>query len=221
MIKRYILHIEFHWGYRPRISIKRVPRPGEVVVDGGEVGTLVICPECSGQGLLHLVEPKQYMAAQPGSLFPEGSVLQQNFEALVEEANRSYHEGLRRSDHISPLAMDFNTDVRILPLPLIPETSKYKVGNSVRYRSADYAIKAIGQDTEGIRRNMYLAPSKVLPEGPAEHVILGYELGMLDHKLGETLYTHNSEYLVDGIFHGNLYLTRKDLWENSQETQAP
>jgi hypothetical protein len=63
MIKRYILHFEFHWGYWPKISIKRVRRPGEWVHDGGEWGKLVACRECSGQGVLHQVPSKVFMAA--------------------------------------------------------------------------------------------------------------------------------------------------------------
>lgn len=54
MIKRYILHIEFHRGYRPRISFRRVPQPGDRVEDGGEMGTLVACRTCSAMGLLHV-----------------------------------------------------------------------------------------------------------------------------------------------------------------------
>lgn len=53
MIKRYILHFEFHWGYRPRISIRRMPRPGDRIMDNGMMGTLEACPNCDGDGLLH------------------------------------------------------------------------------------------------------------------------------------------------------------------------
>lgn len=52
MIKRYILHIEFHWGYRPRISLRRKPRAGDHVIDGGIPGTLEACKTCDGDGLL-------------------------------------------------------------------------------------------------------------------------------------------------------------------------
>lgn len=60
MIKRYILHIEFRWGYRPHISIKKLPSPGDRIIDGGTPGTLVSCPTCSNAGLLHKAD------AQPG-----------------------------------------------------------------------------------------------------------------------------------------------------------
>jgi hypothetical protein len=52
MIKCYVLHIELHNGYWPRVSFKRAPQPGDRVVDGGVPGTLVRCKEC-GEGFLH------------------------------------------------------------------------------------------------------------------------------------------------------------------------
>jgi hypothetical protein len=52
MIARYVLHIEAHRGYRPRLSLRRAPQPGDRVTDGGIPGTLVRCPQC-GEGMLH------------------------------------------------------------------------------------------------------------------------------------------------------------------------
>ena len=52
MISRWIVQVEVHRGYRPRLSIRRVPRPGDRVVDGGVPGILVRCGDC-GDGLLH------------------------------------------------------------------------------------------------------------------------------------------------------------------------
>lgn len=46
MIWIYILHIEFHKGYWPKISIKRKPKHGQYAVDGGYPGTLKLCPTC-------------------------------------------------------------------------------------------------------------------------------------------------------------------------------
>jgi hypothetical protein len=51
-IKRYILHVEWHPGYRPHISIRKMPRPGQRVVDGGVSGVLESCSNCSGDGML-------------------------------------------------------------------------------------------------------------------------------------------------------------------------
>ena len=48
MIARYVLHLEFHWGYVPRISLRRAPRPGDLT----PWGVLVYCEECSGDGFL-------------------------------------------------------------------------------------------------------------------------------------------------------------------------
>lgn len=52
MIRRYILHLEFHKGYKPTISFKRAPYHGQRCVDGGELVILKRCPTCSGVGLL-------------------------------------------------------------------------------------------------------------------------------------------------------------------------
>lgn len=52
MIRRYVLHLEFHLGYRPRVSLRRAPRPGDEVVEMGVTGVLVPCTTCSTQGLL-------------------------------------------------------------------------------------------------------------------------------------------------------------------------
>ena len=84
MIKRYILHFEFHWRYWPRISIKRVPRPGDRVFDGGEWGTLIACPECSGDGLLHLVESEDDSSTLPEELAAADPNLLRMLEALHE-----------------------------------------------------------------------------------------------------------------------------------------
>jgi hypothetical protein len=53
VIARYVLHVELHRGYRPRISFRRAPRPGDRVIDGGVPGTLEGCSACSCTGLLH------------------------------------------------------------------------------------------------------------------------------------------------------------------------
>jgi hypothetical protein len=65
VIKRYILHLEFHKGYWPIISFRRMPRHGDRMVDGGIPGTLIGCPTCSTTGFLHRPDP-QYIA--PGQM---------------------------------------------------------------------------------------------------------------------------------------------------------
>lgn len=55
MIARYVLHLEAHRGRLPRVSLRRAPRHGDRVVDGGIPGTLVACEPCSAEGFL--VEP--------------------------------------------------------------------------------------------------------------------------------------------------------------------
>lgn len=56
MISRWIVHFECHWGYRPRFSIRRAPRVGDRVVDGGEAGVLVACRDCSGVGFFNRLD---------------------------------------------------------------------------------------------------------------------------------------------------------------------
>lgn len=51
MIARWVLHVEAHWGYRPHISIRRAPRSGDVVMNGGERCVLERCQHC-GEGFL-------------------------------------------------------------------------------------------------------------------------------------------------------------------------
>lgn len=57
MIRRYVLHIEAHIGYRPRISFKRMPRTGDQTPDG----CLVLCPMCqSGYLAVSDIDPRPY-----------------------------------------------------------------------------------------------------------------------------------------------------------------
>ena len=67
MIVRYLLHVEAHWGYLPRVSVHRAPRSGDRVVNGGDPGTLVRCKHC-GEGFLHQPAAAQRLdraAAEP------------------------------------------------------------------------------------------------------------------------------------------------------------
>lgn len=51
MILRFILHLEWHRGYLPRVSIKRAPYPGKVEYhEGWGWRRLVVCGPCSGVG---------------------------------------------------------------------------------------------------------------------------------------------------------------------------
>lgn len=52
MIRRYILHLEWNRGYRPRVSLRRAPRGGDRVMDGGEPGQLMCCHECGSTGFM-------------------------------------------------------------------------------------------------------------------------------------------------------------------------
>lgn len=179
MIKRWILHIEFHWGYRPRISIKRVPRPGDWVFDGGEWGQLIACRECGGDGLLHLVKPKQYMQAKPESLFPEvlppephtwDGIVCLDCDADVTFC--PYPPTRPRSDHESNRAMDLNVSVALSDAPettvleLGPHSLDYKTGEVISYWRTDYVVEKI--EYKGDRREMYLRRIDTSPNPEAE-----------------------------------------------------
>lgn len=53
MLKRFVLHLEWHRGYRPHVSLRRMPQAGDRVMNGGQLGTLLTCHTCSGTGTLH------------------------------------------------------------------------------------------------------------------------------------------------------------------------
>lgn len=117
MIKRYILHLEFHWGYRPRISLKRMLRPGDRILNGDEMGTLKLCPECQ-DGLLH--EPDWRAALKN---------LQSVRPTLAPDPG---------SWHRSPRAMDFNAppsppDAVFRFLELCETSLDYKQGEVITY----------------------------------------------------------------------------------------
>jgi hypothetical protein len=71
VIKRYILHFEFHKGYWPIISFRRVPKHGDRVEDGGVMGTLIACKACSGVGLLHVADEIKLPEGVVPSIMPE------------------------------------------------------------------------------------------------------------------------------------------------------
>lgn len=45
-LRRYVLHVEWHPGYRLRLSIRRERRDGDFVLNGDEPSTLVRCQAC-------------------------------------------------------------------------------------------------------------------------------------------------------------------------------
>jgi hypothetical protein len=99
VIKRYILHIEWHLRRRPHISLRRIPKHGEKGTDGGLTGTFINCQSCSGVG--QLFEPDEY---------PLPNVQPEDMDdILVRRPRQSWHE--------SPRAMDFNMPVAEAPRP--------------------------------------------------------------------------------------------------------
>lgn len=48
-------------------NLRKAPKAGDRVMDGGEMGTLVVCHECDGDGLLHKLDH------MPEPIAPEGS----------------------------------------------------------------------------------------------------------------------------------------------------
>lgn len=70
MIKRWVVHVELHRGYRPHFSIRRLPRVGTRMIDGGIHGTVVPCRECG--------HPTMF---QPDAGYPAKSSLQPRYES--------------------------------------------------------------------------------------------------------------------------------------------
>jgi hypothetical protein len=64
VIKRYILHIEFHWGRWPTVLLREFPKPGDEVVEGDVPGRLVPCRECGTSGFLFEPKYKPVMRGQ-------------------------------------------------------------------------------------------------------------------------------------------------------------
>lgn len=107
MILIYILHIEFHWGYRPRISIRRKPRVGDRMINGGVPGTLVGCPTCSTDGFLHQEDsmaglwPEPPVPVQKKPLFPPAEIHHWQGSSCLEcEADVSWcqHPHIRKPE---------------------------------------------------------------------------------------------------------------------------
>lgn len=67
MIARFVLHLEWHRGYRPRISLRRAPRVGDVVWEGMQPSVLEPCRECSTVGFL-----ARELTLSPPSEVPRG-----------------------------------------------------------------------------------------------------------------------------------------------------
>ena len=65
MIARWVLHVEKHHGYRPIVRLRRAPRDGDIVWNGGVRSVLERCGEC-GDGFLAR-ELDQRKATAPSS----------------------------------------------------------------------------------------------------------------------------------------------------------
>lgn len=74
MIARFELRLEAHRGYRPRLSLRRVPRPGDRFVNGDEPGHLVGCRECSGTGTLHVADQRSSAVPSPAGKNDHGGL---------------------------------------------------------------------------------------------------------------------------------------------------
>jgi hypothetical protein len=64
-IRRYVVHAEWHPGYRPRLSIRRAPRAGDRVMNGDEPSTLVPCRDCGTVGFF--ADPIEPRATSPAA----------------------------------------------------------------------------------------------------------------------------------------------------------
>lgn len=222
MIKRYVLHIEAHrnvFRYRPRISFKRAPRHGDRVVDGGILGTLKLCPLCQ-EGFLHEPDPRPSWARPKAKVRTRPSLLSMVLADLIRNASRPdpYPTRPRRSYHTPRPAFDYNApehvDLKLTDDKRKPKTKAEHVELKV---DGDTPIpKRVEPKLEKEKPESTVVKLEVEEENP-EELELGYELGTVDHKRGDTLWTHKAEYVVDKLENDILYLVRKDVWDERKK----
>lgn len=137
MIKRWILHVEFHWGYWPRISFRRVPKPGDRVLNGDEMGTLKLCPECQ-DGLLHEPDWRAQQKLRPytGSWHATAPAMDLNAKLVDPDASP---ETLQLDITLSPTA--------------------WQTGMELMTHRAEYIVTALGDTPTG--RSMILTRKDV------------------------------------------------------------
>jgi hypothetical protein len=210
MIKRYILHIETHWRYRPRISFKKAPKAGDRVVDGGIPGTLKLCPTCQ-EGFLH--EP-DLLGASPR--VKKDKKRKTPFWAflLAEVAKsatqpRPYSDRPYRSYHTPRPAMDFNvpTHVRLTPeRPNRPVRPTVPTHVELKEEPKPSVVKLTVDDEDPILK-------KETTDKSPETLELDYTLGTHEYEQGDEVWTHHAKYIVDKLEDNVLYLVRKDVWK--------
>ena len=88
ILKRYILHFEWNRKYRwlPAIYITPMIKHGQRGTDGGELGTFIVCKNCSGAGTLFEPDKRRprYLGEQQFlRCLGETPFLQDNEEKLV------------------------------------------------------------------------------------------------------------------------------------------
>lgn len=179
MIKRYILHIEFHWGYRPHISLRRAPRHGDRVVDGGEMGTLEACDKCSTVGFLHRadVDPRTLVQPEPTPMPDQETAPSIDINAaayLIE----------------SP---------EVLRLDYTHGTRTYKTGETVWTRGAEYVVEGLTGDVLYLRRKDKMAAYLARSDERPERAVLEMGVGYPDYKIGDAVPLYDTMYEVEAI----------------------
>jgi hypothetical protein len=133
VIKRFILHFEWHRHYRrlPRIRIEPVIRHGQRGTDGGQEGTFVNCEECSGAGTLFMPD----LEFQPNET-PEGSTPLSVYD-----------------DKVSPPTIRLDMEL---------STQYYKVGSKLWTRRAEYIVTEFefGRHMVLTRKDVYEAEQR-------------------------------------------------------------
>lgn len=179
MIKRWTIHFEYHWGYWPRFSIRRNPRHGDRVVDGGVPGTLKRCPTCQ-DGFLH--EPDLIMTGVTETdlgLKIDLRCSDAVVEKFMEDVRRmaSFIDRPGGSNHKSNLAMDLNAP---MPSDIVeaPRTS------TMAWHSP------MPDDIPKVKVTMVPGP-----QGNLTELLLGK--GSLTYVVGETVWFNHSEHVVE------------------------
>lgn len=238
MIKRYVLHIEAHKRHLPRVSFKRAPRAGDRVVDGGVPGTLKLCPVCE-EGLLHEPDRRKTRSnvTPPGphkwlggycvdcennALFcpyppspPKTSILRLFLKGFAESLSRpsSYptrparpYYAPRPATHVELRATDPTPEPPVRGLKL--EKPAKHVELTVKDEKTTEHVELKAKD-EKTAEHVELTFEEESPET----LELERKPGMRKYKVGDTVETHNAEYVVERFDNKVLYLVRKDVWE--------
>lgn len=195
MLKIYILHLEWNKGYRPHVSLRRKPKAGDRVLNGGEPGTLLTCDTCSGTGTLHqpdwlreaVKKPSPQMTYEPPlrivlEPFTEEGVLRRVGD-IVSSYNRAYE--------VFAIAYDMEENPTAVYAELMLPRPGHLLPTALEFNKR--SSNATNED-----------------DSP-ETLCLGISLSHTPHRVGQELWTRGAQYVITQVVLGDyMILTRKE-----------